>query len=310
MTERPTLSLNIPNFGDLLARDNFAHLLDVAGRAEQAGVDRVNVTDHVVMGADTSAYSWGPFATEPDAMWLEPLTVLAVLAGRTSTIRLGTGIVIAALRGAAVLAKTAATLDLLSGGRLDLGVGTGWQAKEYEAAGLDFARRGQLLDDTLAGCRALWEQAPAALDRPTLAFDGAYCMPRPAAGHRIPIWVSGTLSRAVVNRLVSWGDGWIPIMGATHDDVARGRQTLRAALAEQGRDPDSLQVRGRLAVARNDAGAVDIEATAADAADLSSIGVTDVNVALQALDADPDRAADQLEPLAAAFHTLQPAKEI
>ena len=310
MTEPPTLSLNVPNFGDLLARDNFAHLLDVAVRAEQAGVDRVNVTDHVVMGTDTSAYSWGPFATEPDAMWLEPLTVLAVLAGRTSTIRLGTGIVIAALRGAAVLAKTSATLDLLSGGRLDLGVGTGWQAKEYEAAGLDFTRRGQLLDDTLAGCRALWEQAPAALDRPTLAFAGAYCMPRPAPGHRIPIWVSGTLSPAVVHRLLSWGDGWIPIMGATHDDLVGGRQILRDAFAEQGRAPDSLQIRGRLTVARDDAGAVDIQATVADAAALIGLGVTDVNVALQALDADPDRAADQLAPLVAEFRALQLVKEI
>lgn len=303
-TPAHTLSLNVPNFGNLLARDNFSHLLDIAVRAESAGVDRVHVTDHVVMGEDTTAYSWGPFATEPDAMWLEPLTVLAVLAGRTSTIRLGTGIVIAALRGAAVLAKTAATLDLLSGGRLDLGVGTGWQAKEYEAAGLNFAQRGQLLDDTLAGCHALWEQAPAAVDLPTLSFSGAYCMPRPTAPHTIPIWVSGSLSKPVVNRVATWGDGWIPIMGATAEDVARGRHVLREAFADHGRDPETLQVRSRLTVVRDTSGAVNLAATVDDAAELISIGVTDVNVALQALDADPDRAADQLEPLAHAFHSL------
>ncbi|MDV3207755.1 MAG: hypothetical protein LOY04_11975 [Rhodococcus ruber] len=78
----PTLSVNLPNFGDVLARDNYAHLVDVAVRAEESGVDRVNVTDHVVMGSDTSGYAWGPFATEPDAMWLEPMTVLAVIARR------------------------------------------------------------------------------------------------------------------------------------------------------------------------------------------------------------------------------------
>ncbi|WP_206518108.1 TIGR03619 family F420-dependent LLM class oxidoreductase [Rhodococcus sp. X156] len=298
---RPTLSLNVPNFGPLLARDGYRHLIELAEQAEAAGIDRVNVTDHVVMGPDTSAYTWGPFATEPDAMWLEPLTVLSVMAGRTRTIRLGTGIVIAALRGAAVLAKTAATLDLLSGGRLDLGVGTGWQAKEYEAAGMDFARRGRLLDDTLAGCRALWEQAPASVDTPTVSFSDAYCMPRPPAGARIPIWVSGTLSTPVVRRLTTWGDGWIPIMGATHDDIARGADQLRGAFADAGRDPQQLQVRGRLAVARSASGEIDWDATAADAAALLAVGCTDVNVALQVVDPDPDRAAEQLPALAAAF---------
>ena len=140
--------------------------MQVCQNAEAAGFDRVLVTDHVVMGSDNSAYTWSAFPTEPDANWLEPLTVLAFVAGQTKTIRLGTGIVIAALRGGAVLAKTAATLDLLSGGRLDLGVGTGWQEREYEAAGMDFGKRGPLLDDALAVCRALWSSAPASIDTP------------------------------------------------------------------------------------------------------------------------------------------------
>lgn len=224
----PALSVNLPNFGDVLARDNYAHLVDVAVRAEESGVDRVNVTDHVVMGSDTSGYAWGPFATEPDAVWLEPMTVLAVIAGRTRTIRLGTGVIIAALRGAAVLAKTAATLDHLSGGRLDLGVGTGWQEKEYEAAGLSFRERGPLLDDTLAACRALWEHAPATVQRPSVVFTDVYCSPRPG-DRRIPVWVSGSLSKPVIRRLARWGDGWIPIMGAGPDELQRGRDQIGRA---------------------------------------------------------------------------------
>ncbi|TJZ75871.1 TIGR03619 family F420-dependent LLM class oxidoreductase [Rhodococcus oryzae] len=297
----PTLSLNVPNFGNLLAADDFGHLLEVCRAADTAGVDRLILTDHVVMGPDTSAYSWGAFPTDPDAPWLEPMTVLALVAGQTERIRLGTGIVIAALRGGAVLAKTAATLDLLSGGRVDLGVGTGWQAKEYEAVGLDFAKRGPLLDDTLAVCRALWEGAPAAVARPGITFDDAHCSPRPAAGRRIPIWVSGTLSKAVVRRLTTWGDGWIPIMGATDDDLGVGIERLRGAFADAGRDPAELQVRGRLTVARTDSGAVDLPATLANAAAQARLGVTDVSVALQALDADPDAATAVLPDLVAAF---------
>lgn len=292
----PTLSVNLPNFGDVLARDNFAHLVDVAVRAEECGVDRVNVTDHVVMGADTSGYAWGPFATEPDAMWLEPMTVLAVIAGRTRTIRLGTGVIIAALRGAAVLAKTAATLDHMSGGRLDLGVGTGWQEKEYEAAGLSFGDRGPLLDDTLAACRALWEHAPASVQRPSVAFTDVYCAPRPG-GRRIPVWVSGSLSKPVIRRLARWGDGWIPIMGAGPDELRRGRDLLRGALERDGRDPDVLQIRGRLQVVHDSAGEIAVPATAQAVKELLAVGVTDVMVPLTLVHPDPDRAADRLATL-------------
>lgn len=296
----PTLSLNMPNFGDRIASSGCEPLLAAAQAADEAGVDRLVVTDHVVNGPDASAYTWGRFPTGPDSPWLEPLTLLSVLAGRTSRIRLGTGIVIAALRGAAVLAKTAATLDLLSGGRFDLGVGTGWQAKEYEAAGLDFARRGALLDDTLAGMRALWDGAPASLDRAGLAFDDVYCSPRPAPG-QVPIWVSGSLTAPVMRRLVAWGDGWIPIMDATDDDLARGVDQLREAFAAAGRDPDTLQVRGRLPVVRDENKSIDIDATMEGVPSILAAGATDLMAPLPALDRDPQVAASRLPALVDAF---------
>lgn len=296
----PTLSLNLPNFGDRLTTSGYEPLLAAAQAADEAGVDRLVVTDHVVLGPDASAYTWGRFPTGPDAPWLEPMTLLSVLAGRTRQIRLGTGIVIAALRGAAVLAKTAATLDLLSGGRFDLGVGTGWHAKEYEAAGLDFARRGALLDDTLAGVRALWNGAPASLDRPGLTFDDAYCSPRPEPG-RVPIWVSGSLTAPVLRRLVAWGDGWIPIMDATDDDLARGVERLREAFAAAGREPDTLQVRGRLPVVRDDHRRIDIDATMEGVPAVLAAGATDLMAPLPALDRDPEVAASYLPALTKAF---------
>ncbi|NMD61457.1 UNVERIFIED_ORG: putative F420-dependent oxidoreductase [Nocardia globerula] len=296
-----TLSLNVPNFGTTLAADSYGKLVQVCQSAESAGFDRVLVTDHVVMGSDNSAYTWSAFPTEPDANWLEPLSVLAFVAGQTTTIRLGTGIVIAALRGGAVLAKTAATIDLLSRGRLDLGVGTGWQEREYDAAGIDFGKRGPLLDDALAICRALWTSAPASIDTPRLKFDDVYCAPRPATG--IPIWVSGSLSKAVVRRVATWGDGWIPIMGATNDDLREGGALIRKAMADLGRDASTLDIRGRLTIARASDGSIDLRATMLGAEELVEAGATDVLVALGALDPNPDEAVAVFGELASAFKT-------
>ncbi len=137
----PTLTVGLPNFGAFYARDEWHRFVDLARAADGAGVDRVVVVDHVVMGPNTDAYNWGKFPTPPDAPWLEPMTVLAAMAAATTRVRLATGILIAPLRPAVLLAKQAATLDVLSQGRLDLGVGTGWQREEYDAEGLDFAAR-------------------------------------------------------------------------------------------------------------------------------------------------------------------------
>ena len=125
-------------------------MFDRARAAEAAGFDRLVVPDHVVFGEHLEEYArpevggatGGQQPTGPDGYWLEPLTVLSVVAGITSHIRLGTNILIAALRRPVVLAKTLSTLDVLSNGRIDLGVGVGWQREEYEAAGLEFEGRG------------------------------------------------------------------------------------------------------------------------------------------------------------------------
>src|ERR687897_817617 len=149
-------------------------LLDAARAADAAGVDRVLVSDHVVFGEHMEAYGrpesggveGGRQPTGPDGHWLEPLTTLSVLCGMTTRVRLGTNILLAALRRPVVMAKSAATLDVLSGGRLDLGVGVGWQRAAGAAAGLDSARRGALLDETLEACRSLWRDRVAHLRLP------------------------------------------------------------------------------------------------------------------------------------------------
>ena len=222
-----TLTVGIPNFGGWAGGD-WQTLLDVARACDDSGVDRLVVNDHVVMGRRTDAYVWGRFPTAPDGPWLEPLTVLAAMAAVTRRVRLATGILIAPLRPAAVLAKTVATLDVLSGGRVDLGVGTGWQPEEYDAVGLDFATRGRRLDDTIGACRALWSQLPASYSSEAASFDDTFCSPQPAQ-ERLPIWFAGSLNQRNLRRIVELGDGWIPIMGASLDDIRDSAARIRAA---------------------------------------------------------------------------------
>lgn len=105
-----------------------------------------------------------------------------------------------------MLAKQLATIDVLSGGRVDLGVGIGWQREEYEAAGLPFERRGRLLDHTLEVCQALWTQQRAAYRSPELSFAGIHQMPKPVQSGGIPVWVSGTVNAAVARRLSRFGN--------------------------------------------------------------------------------------------------------
>lgn len=296
---RPTLTLGLPTFGTLPGGD-WRRLLEVAQAAEAAGIDRVVVTDHVVNGPDVDAYPWGRFPTGPAADWLEPLTVLTAIAAVTQRIRLSTGILIAPLRPAALLAKTVATLDVLSGGRVDLGVGTGWQPAEFAALGVEHADRGRILTDTIAACRALWRDLPASFASPTVSFVETYCSPRPTQP-RLPVWFSGTLTDRNVRRIVDLGDGWIPIMGSTLEDIGAGAQRLRDAYAEAGRSVDALDVQGSLSVVRDADGRPDLPASVAAVPALVDAGVTNVSLHLRAFDPTLEDPVGHCTLLAEAF---------
>jgi probable F420-dependent oxidoreductase len=287
------LSLGVPNFGAWVD-GNWRALLDVAHAAENAGVDRLVVSDHVVLGHGTDVYAWGRFPTAPDGPWLEPLTCLTAIAAVTSRLRLATGILIAPLRPAAVLAKTVATLDVLSEGRLDLGVGVGWHREEYDALGLDFGARGRLLDETMAACRALWSDLPASYSSESVSFSETFCSPQPAQ-ERLPVWFSGTLNARNLRRVVELGDGWIPIMGATIDDIRDGVARLREATDRP------LEVQAPLRPVRNDSGTLDLEATMAGAPELVAAGVTNVYVNVAMLATSPAEAPARLAHTVAAF---------
>lgn len=284
-------------------------VLDCARAADAAGVDRVVVSDHVVFGEHLEAYGrpesggvdGGKQPTGPDGHWLEPLTTLAVLCGTTSRVRLGTNILIAALRRPVVLAKAAATLDVLSGGRLDLGVGIGWQREEYEAAGLDFATRGRQLDETLEVCQTLWREERAKVDLPGLAFDAIHMMPKPRQPGGVPIWVSGRLNDRVARRLARFGSGWIP-WGDDAADLAASIPRMRDAVDAAGGRGEAIQVVGTLPTVRGEDGGIDLEATMARVPPLVEAGVSDFRGWLPP-PRSYDEALESLSHLADAFHT-------
>jgi probable F420-dependent oxidoreductase len=209
----------------------------------------VFVSDHVVFGPDLSAYgdpaaggvTGGVQPTGPDGQWLEPLTVLAAMAAVTRRVLLATNVLVAPLRRAVVLAKAAATLDALSRGRFELGVGIGWQEAEFRAAGVPFRERGRVLDETLAACRELWTLDRAAFTGRDFSLDGVHMMPKPANPAGIPVWIGGRPIPAVARRLARYGTGWLP-WGIPRDTLAAALARMRALVEAEGRDFATVRV--------------------------------------------------------------------
>jgi probable F420-dependent oxidoreductase len=308
----PQLSTGLPCFA---AEDpgSWQFVLDRAQAADRAGIDRLVVSDHVVYGENLDEYArpeiggskGGRQPTGPDGHWLEPLTLLSVVAGTTSRVRLGTNILLAALRRPAVLAKSLSTLDVLSDGRIDLGVGVGWQREEYETAGLPFEGRGKLLDHTLAVLQTLWRDRRASFSDELLTFEAIHQMPKPRQAGGVPIWVSGTVNKRVARRIARFGSGWIP-WGPAAADIASGIAEMRSLVEAEGGKFDGLQVVGSARVVKAGDGTLDLPATMDPVPGLVAAGVTDVRMAIPVPD-DPSAAFDVYAAAVEAFRTAAAA---
>ena len=313
MTATVKPQLSVPAF-TLAVEDpgTWQPLLDWVRAADRAGVDRVVLSgEHVVFGENLEAYgnpdlggtAGGKQITGPDGCYLEPMTTTALLSGITSQVRFITNILLAALRRPIVLAKSAATLDVLSAGRLDLGVGVGWQREEYEAAGLDFESRGRVLDHTLEVCQTLWRERRATYSSPELHFEGIHMMPKPLDPNGVPIWVSGSLNPRAMRRLARFGTGWIPWGEATLGtaNLLETIPKMREAVAGYGRDPAELQIAGSLPIVREKDGNPSIGPTMEGVAALREGGVTDFRALLLPTPGDPGAAEDYLSRWVEAF---------
>jgi probable F420-dependent oxidoreductase len=306
---RPQLSLHLINLAAEGHTAGWGHLLALARACDAAGIDRVNVSDHVVFGEALEEYAkpevggreGGKQPTGPDGHWLEPLTTLAVIAGQTSRVRLGTQILLAALRRPVILAKSATTLDVLSGGRLDLGVGVGWQKAEYDAAGLPFERRGKLLDHTLAVIQTLWREQRASFASPELTFDGIHQMPKPLQDGGVPIWISGTIRDTTVRRLVQFGTRWIP-WGKDDGDMTASLPLMKDAIAKAGGDPDALQASGPLPAVWDANRQLDLPRTMDRVPERLAAGQTDFTVPFY--EPDVAKAEGRLREIVQAFQSV------
>ena len=223
-------------------------LVELARALEDAGADQIVFSEHVVLAGTIEAHGpgGGAFPFPPDHNYPEPLIVLAAIAGATQRIRLSTGILIAPLRPAVVLAKMAATLDMLSAGRFELGVGAGWHEAELRSAGADRASAMQRMEDIVGACRALWAGGPASFKSATVSFDELHCFPTPLAGSAMPVWLAGPCTRTTFRRIARLGDGWLPFSNVSLDDIARGSALLDEAAGEFGRDRSTLGIRAGL----------------------------------------------------------------
>ena len=169
--------------------------------------------------------------------------LLAAVAAATRRVRLVMGAVIAPLRHPVLLAKELATLDRLSEGRLVVQPTVSWHREEYDAVGVPFAERGQILDEQLAAMSALWAHTPASHSGPRFTFEDVYCVPKPwrPGPARPKMWFGGqSMHPALLRRLVRYGDGFHPFGAASAEDLS----ALRAGLAAAGRDPDGIEMVG------------------------------------------------------------------
>jgi probable F420-dependent oxidoreductase len=217
-----------------------------AGHLERCGFESVVVVEHTVLVTEyDSVYPYdssGRVGLAADCPIPDPLDLLAFLAAHTSTLGLATGVLVLPNHHPVVLAKRAATVDALSGGRLRLCVGVGWLKEELEACGVDFDNRGRRADEQLAVLRALWADQPhgASHHGEFFSFDNVMCYPKPIARERLPIHIGGH-SRAAARRAGRLGDGFQPL-GVTGPHLESLIALLRDEAASAGRDPATVEV--------------------------------------------------------------------
>jgi probable F420-dependent oxidoreductase len=193
----------------------------VATNAERLGFASLWAPEHVVLldrYASKYPYSAGEFPVPTQTPMGDPFTTLAFAAACTKTIRLGTGICLVPEHNPVVLAKTVATTDLLSKGRLILGAGIGWLEEEFQAIGVPWERRAQRTRECVAAMRKLWSDDLSAYDGEFVKFDGVRSFPKPANGKSVPVWFGGE-SGPALKRVADYGDGWIGF-NLTADEAA------------------------------------------------------------------------------------------
>jgi probable F420-dependent oxidoreductase len=265
----------------------------VASEADKRGFATLWCGEHVVMvDQPASRYPYsadGSIAVPADADWLDPLLGLSFAAAFTERIHLATGILLLPEHHPLIIAKQAATLDVLSRGRFVLGVGVGWSAEEFEALDVPFARRGARMDEYIAAIRRTWASDVASFYGEFVKFSSVRVYPKPVRGRKVPVVIGGT-SDASLRRVAAIGDGWYGFNLAAADVPAR-LSVLKAYCDDRGRNMGDLHI----AVSLSDGDPAMLP-------DLAAAGLTELVVVATPPD-DASAAADWVDDLAARWLT-------
>ena len=245
----PRLVLILSENHTLVPSSDLRSLIAMAVEAEAAGFDAVMVSEHVALGRGSDAegipenprdYAL-PGNQDPATPWPDALVVLSAVASVTTRLRLVASSVIAPLRHPVLLAKQLATLDLLSEGRLVVQPTVSWHRAEYDALGVPFQQRGDLLDEHLEAWRALWRDSPASFEGRHYRFSDVFLEPKPFRPEGPALWFGGkTVHDRMLRRIVAYGDGFNPLGSPTDEDLERLHQAMTGA----GRDPSGLEMVG------------------------------------------------------------------
>jgi probable F420-dependent oxidoreductase len=290
-------------FPSVSYREGGDGVLRLARAIEQVGFDQLDMFDHVVMGHPTSTR---PAPVYPPLMpILEALTTLAYIAAATTRIGLGTEVLVLPQRQPALVAKQVSTIDTLSGGRMRLGVGVGWQQAEYEALGTDFTNRGARMDEAIRLLRHYWGDERVEFDGEYYRADAIAMEPKPPRQERLPIWIGGTSDRAL-RRTGELGDGWL---GMGIRDRAHGEQAIeriRAYAERADRDPSAIGLQSMLDVPPRDASGRtfyrDLDRVAQRCAELRDMGFDWVTVNATAVFQSGARSIDAMVDALGAIH--------
>ncbi len=241
----------------------------VARAADAAGFATLWAGEHVVMvDRPDTPYPYaedGRIAVPSDAAWLDPMVLLGYVAALTSRIRIATGILLLPQHHPLVVAKQAASLDILTGGRLALGVGIGWSREEFGSLGVPFGGRARRTREYVEVMRTIWRDDPASYDGEFVRFEAVRSHPKPVRPGGVPVILGGN-SDAALERVAAYGDGWYGF-NLERAELGPRIEELRSQCRRAGRDPAGLDIAVSLQ-----------EATPADAADVAELGVSELVV--------------------------------
>ena len=241
---------------------------DYAQAVEALGFNHLLAYDHVLGASAANRPDWGKRYTDQD-MFHEPFVLFGYLAGLTQKLELVTGVIVLPQRQTALVAKQAAEVDILSGARLRLGVGVGWNPVEFEALGEDFTNRGKRSEEQIVLLRRLFEERLITFEGKWHHVHEAGLNPLPARS--IPIWIGGS-SDITLDRVARLGDGWFPNM-SPEPEGRRMVERLRELTVAAGRDPGTIGIEAKLKASTGS-----LDQLAADAQAWRDIGATHIDI--------------------------------